>query len=130
VHRGRILGKPADAEAGLALLLELQDDVHEVLTAVSVRRDDWCATRIVSSQVRFRSIDVAEAAAYVATGEGADKAGGYGIQGIGAIFVAMLSGSYSNVVGLPLAETEALLRAAGVDTWGMRSASSVDKGTT
>jgi len=116
----RILGKPADAAEAVAMLHALQDRSHEVLTGVAVRRNDRGHARLARTEVRFRAVDRSEAEAYAATGEGADKAGGYGIQGIGAIFAETLQGSYSNVVGLPLAQTERLLREFGVDTWAMR----------
>ena len=74
------------------------------------------------SRVTFREITRAEAETYWATGEPRDKAGGYGIQGIGGIFAKRIEGSYSGIVGLPLAETEALLQAFGVDTWQYRDA--------
>ena len=74
------------------------------------------------SRVTFREITRDEAEAYWATGEPRDKAGGYGIQGIGGIFAERIEGSYSGIVGLPLAETEALLQAFGVDTWQYRDA--------
>jgi septum formation protein len=73
--------------------------------------------RLVVSEVRFRAISAAEAQAYWRTGEPLDKAGGYGIQGFGAVFVAHLAGSYSNVVGLPLAETAQLLTELPIPIW-------------
>jgi septum formation protein len=117
---GRILGKPADRAEAVAMLLALQGRAHEVLTGIAVQRADAVRSALSRTLVRFRAIERAEAEAYWETGEGADKAGGYGIQGIGAIFAETLQGSYSNVVGLPLAETERLLRELGVDTWAMR----------
>lgn len=117
---GRILGKPVDAADAVAMLLALQGREHEVLTGVAVDCAGAIRCTVVRTAVRFRAVDREEAQAYWRTGEGADKAGAYGIQGIGAIFAEALEGSYSNVVGLPLAETERLLREAGVDTWSMR----------
>ena len=117
---GRILGKPADPAEAVVMLQTLQGRSHEVLTGVAVRLDGRGLARLARTAVRFRAVDRSEAEAYAATGEGADKAGGYGIQGIGAIFAETLQGSYSNVVGLPLAQTEQLLREFGVDTWAMR----------
>jgi septum formation protein len=119
---GRILGKPANAADGIAMLLALQNRVHEVCTGVAVAAGGRVQSAAVVTRVRFRAIRRAEAAAYWRTGEGADKAGGYGIQGIGGIFVADIRGSYGAVVGLPLLETEALLREFGVDTWALRRA--------
>ena len=118
----RVFGKPVDREAGLAMLGALSGREHDVLTAVAIRsceREDTC---LVQARVALRRIDADEAAAYWATGEPADKAGGYGIQGIGGMFVRCIRGSYSAVVGLPLAETELLLRSAGIDTWRWRYA--------
>jgi len=117
---GRILGKPVDADDGVAMLLALQGRAHQVLTGIAVHGGGRARALCVTTEVRFRAIDRAEAEAYWATGEGADKAGSYGIQGIGAIFAVTIHGSYSNVVGLPLADTEALLREFGVETWVMR----------
>ena len=119
---GRVLGKPADRAAGLAMLRTLSGREHEVLTALVLRAGGREETRLVRVRVALRHIDADEMAAYWATGEPADKAGGYGIQGIGGIFVYRICGSYSAVVGLPLAETEQLLRAAGIDTWRGRHA--------
>lgn len=117
---GVILGKPCDEGEGVAMLLKLQDRLHRVLTAVCVSDGSVMRTLNVIVAVVFRKIAPDEARAYVATGEGRDKAGGYGIQGIGGIFAQAIEGSYSAVVGLPLAETEGLLREFGVDTWRHR----------
>ena len=109
----RILGKPLDRDDALGMLARLAGREHRVLTAVAVvgEREE---TRLSVSHVRFRPIDAAEAAAYWATGEPADKAGGYAVQGLGAIFVESIAGSYSGVMGLPLFETGELLRRAGI----------------
>lgn len=123
VADGQILGKPEDTAAAVAMLLSLADRDHAVFTGVALRRDAELRSVLVRTEVRFRPISAREARAYAATGEGLDKAGSYAIQGQGAIFVRSLVGSYSNVVGLPLAETETLLQAFGVDTWAWRRAS-------
>ncbi len=114
---GRILGKPADELDARAMLMALSGREHEVLTAVAVEDGGRCDARVVRSLVRFRPIGEAEAAAYWASGEPCDKAGGYGIQGLGAVFVAGVSGSYSAVVGLPLCETYELLGQFGIPCW-------------
>jgi septum formation protein len=116
----RVLGKPAGHDEAVAMLLALGGRSHRVMTAVAVCDGARVRGCTVTTRVRFRDIDRAEAEAYAATGEGADKAGGYGIQGIGGIFALEIRGSYSAVVGLPLAETEALLRSFGFDTWRER----------
>ncbi|HJE30531.1 MAG TPA: Maf-like protein [Pseudomonas nitrititolerans] len=113
----RILGKPADRAEGLLMLQSLSDREHHVLTAVALATRDACEVRLVTSRVRFRRIERAEAEAYWASGEPCDKAGGYAIQGWGAVFVAELRGSYSAVVGLPLCETAQLLDQAGIARW-------------
>lgn len=123
VVEGQILGKPQDSASAVTMLLSLSDRAHSVFTGVALRRDDELRSVLVRTDVRFRPISAREASAYAATGEGSDKAGGYAIQGLGAIFVQSLAGSYSNVVGLPLAETETLLQTFGVDTWAWRQAS-------
>ncbi|HTK98163.1 MAG TPA: Maf family protein [Pseudomonadales bacterium] len=117
-----LLGKPADRAEGLAMLSSLSGRTHEVLTAVAVVQGSRAEVRVSRSRVTFRKITRDEAEAYWATGEPRDKAGGYGIQGIGGIFAERIEGSYSGIVGLPLAETEALLQAFGVDTWQYRDA--------
>lgn len=113
----RILGKPADRAEGLLMLESLSDREHHVLTAVALATRDACEVRLVTSRVRFRRIERAETEAYWASGEPCDKAGGYAIQGWGAVFVAELRGSYSAVVGLPLCETAQLLDQAGIARW-------------
>ena len=111
---GRILGKPADGQDAEHMLGQLSGRTHEVLTAVALRTVDGLQSRISRSEVTFRSITAGEARAYWETGEPSDKAGGYAIQGLGAIFIADLRGSYSGVMGLPLFETAELLGNAGL----------------
>ena len=113
----RICGKPVDAEEGIALLLALSGRSHEVLTAVALAAAGEVHHRLSRSEVRFRHVSLAEAIAYWNTGEPRDKAGGYAVQGHGAVFVEYLSGSYSGVMGLPLFETAELLAGAGVSYW-------------
>ena len=111
---GRILGKPADRQDAEGMLGQLSGRTHEVLTAVALRTAGGLQSRISRSEVTFRSIAAGEARAYVETGEPSDKAGAYAIQGLGAIFIADLRGSYSGVMGLPLFETAELLCNAGL----------------
>jgi septum formation protein len=99
------------------MLAALSSREHQVLTAVAVVDEQHCETRVVSSLVRFRPISSDEARAYWASGEPRDKAGSYGIQGLGAVFVENLSGSYSAVVGLPLCETAEILQRFGIPCW-------------
>ena len=116
-----ILGKPRGLTEGTAMLRRLSGRTHEVLSGVAAGDGVRLESTVVSSRVTFRSLDEAEIAAYWATGEGADKAGSYGIQGIGGILVERLEGSFSAVMGLPVQETEALLQSLDVDTWSLRS---------
>ncbi|GAA5111302.1 Maf family protein [Alloalcanivorax gelatiniphagus] len=113
----RILGKPDDADHALATLETLNGREHRVISAVCVRLADNHRLAVSETRVRLRQLDRATLAAYAATGEGLDKAGAYGIQGRGAALVASITGSYSGVVGLPLAETVSLLEWAGVPYW-------------
>jgi len=115
---GRILGKPADGQDAEGMLGRLSGRTHEVLTAVALRTADGLQSRISRSEVTFRSIAAGEARAYWETGEPSDKAGAYAIQGLGAIFIADLRGSYSGVMGLPLFETAELLSNAGLVALG------------
>lgn len=117
---GSIFGKPADEVECIAMLSVLAGRRHEVLTAVALGHDGQVAETLATSHVTFRAIDVAECRRYWATGEPAGKAGAYAIQGLGAVFVRSLEGSFSNVMGLPLFETSALLDAAGVRRWQIR----------
>ncbi len=105
----RILGKPRDRAAGLAMLAALSGRQHEVLSAVALVSAERERVLLNRTRVRFRDISPAEAEAYWASGEPQDKAGGYAIQGRAAIFVTELQGSYSGVMGLPLFETAQLL---------------------
>jgi septum formation protein len=114
---GAVLGKPKDAAEAERMLGRLSGRAHRVLTAVALRDGDDRVTLLSASEVRFRTTTEAERLAYCATGEPFDKAGGYGIQGHAAVFVEELRGSYSNVVGLPLFETAALLARAGLKFW-------------
>lgn len=114
---GRLLGKPADKADALAMLQLLSGREHQVLTAVALASGADCVMRLVSSRVQFRVITADEAERYWASGEPQDKAGGYAIQGLGAVFVSGLQGSYSGVVGLPLCETAQLLDAFGIPIW-------------
>src|SRR5438552_6076658 len=115
---GRIFGKQNADREGVAMLLELSGRTHEVLTAVALRTAGGLESRISRSEVTFRAIGHAEARAYWDSGEPRDKAGGYAVQGLGAVFVTHLSGSFSAVMGLPLYETAELLRGAGVPVPG------------
>ena len=119
---GELLGKPTDRAEGMRMLARLSGRTHEVLTAIALVERSRHAARVSRSRVTFRAIDAAEARRYWDSGEPRDKAGGYGIQGIGGIFAERIEGSYSGIVGLPLAETDALLQAFGVDTWRYRGA--------
>ncbi len=109
----RILGKPADAAEAEAFLRALSGRRHSVITAVAVRRGGRVWQRDVLTKVRMKRLDDAELAAYLATGDWQGKAGGYGIQGPAGALIPWISGSFTAVVGLPLAETAVLLRAAG-----------------
>jgi septum formation protein len=109
-----VLGKPADRSAGIAMLQRLSGSTHEVLSAVALAGSGGEATRLSASRVTFRTLTARECAAYWATGEPADKAGAYAIQGLAAVFVSRLEGSYSGVMGLPLYETAELLKESGI----------------
>jgi septum formation protein len=112
-----MLGKPRDRAAALAMLARLSGRTHTVLSAVAVAWAGGLCAALSRSEVRFRSLGSAESEAYWASGEPADKAGAYAIQGLGALFVQELRGSYSGVMGLPLFETADLLAQAGVSIW-------------
>ena len=118
---GSILGKPEDAAEAGVMLRALSGRTHHVHTAIAVCAPERpMASSVTTTAVTFRDLSRDEIAAYVATGDPLDKAGGYGIQGDAARFVAHVDGSLSNVVGLPMAQTAALLADAGLVTvaWG------------
>jgi septum formation protein len=114
---GEALGKPDDRDHALALLRRLTGRRHRVLTGVALVASDTLEQRhaLVESRVQMRSAGEAELRAYVATGEPLDKAGAYAAQGAGRELIEEIEGSESNVIGLPLEETLALLREAGIE---------------
>ncbi|MEL0027919.1 MAG: Maf family protein [Perlucidibaca sp.] len=114
---GQILGKPADFEDACRIWALLPAADHQVLTGVALIRGGQRLSRVVSTRVRFRAIPAGERLAYWNSGEPQDKAGGYAIQGRAALYVDGIEGSYSNVVGLPLAETAELLRLSQFPLW-------------
>lgn len=111
----RILGKPGSLVESLAMMEVLSGRSHQVLTAVALVCADGVSTALSESRVTFRALTEDECVRYWHSGEPRDKAGGYGIQGLGALFIAGLDGSYSGVMGLPLFETGRLLAQAGID---------------
>ena len=104
-----IYGKPADAADAARMLAELSGTSHRVLSAVTLQFDDRVETEVSVSTVRLCPLSADDIARYVASGEPMDKAGAYGIQGLAAVFIQELQGSYTGVMGLPLCETAALL---------------------
>lgn len=121
VNDSAVLGKPADAAEAAEMLRGLSGKWHQVMTAValvdaSAARAPWVA--VEKTGVKFRNLKEAEIAAYIATGESMDKAGAYGIQGYGALFVEQIQGCYFNVVGLPLQKVAIGLRNWGIDLYG------------
>jgi len=113
----RILGKPRDAGEAAAFLIAMGGRRHQVITAVAVRRGDRVWAKDSLSAVKMKRLSDAELNAYLASNEWQGKAGGYGIQGLAGAFIPWISGSFTGIVGLPLAETAALLQAAGWPMW-------------
>ncbi|SNS41410.1 septum formation protein [Noviherbaspirillum humi] len=111
---GRILGKPADPPEAVAMMRALSGRTHQVLTSVVVSRDEQVWQTTQRSDVTFATLSDAAIQAYCATPEPYDKAGGYGIQGMAAVFIANIGGSHSGIMGLPLHETAQLLMQAGI----------------
>jgi septum formation protein len=114
VLHGEVLGKPLDQTDAVRMLLALAGRTHQVLTGVAIAYREREVYRLSVSKVYLRQIGETEAIAYWRTGEPADKAGGYAIQGRGAVFVRRIEGSYSGVVGLPLHDTAELLNELGL----------------
>ncbi|HOZ34376.1 MAG TPA: nucleoside triphosphate pyrophosphatase [Tabrizicola sp.] len=113
----RILGKPVDAGEAAAFLVALGGRRHQVITAVAVKRGDRVLVRDSVSVVKMKRLSDAELNAYLASGEWQGKAGGYGIQGLAGALIPWISGSFTGIMGLPVAETAALLTAVGYPVW-------------
>lgn len=122
VLEGLVLGKPRDHLDGLAMLARLSGRAHRVLTAVCLRHEGRFHECMSDTGVQFLTLTREQCEAYLATDEPWDKAGAYGIQGLAGAFVESIQGSYSGVVGLPLAQTWQLLLQAGIPT-GLEEAS-------
>ncbi|AZP11191.1 Maf family protein [Undibacterium parvum] len=110
----QILGKPASQTEAIAMLRQLSGQTHQVLTSLAVHYEDQNLHCTQASEVTFTTLSEAQIQAYCASQEPYDKAGGYGIQGMAARYISHISGSYSGIMGLPLFETTALLRQAGI----------------
>ena len=117
VCEGQVLEKPASLVDSVEMLQLLSNNVHEVHTAVALTKGEKQIDCLVTSRVHFREISEAEMQAYWHTGEPCDKAGSYGIQGLGGVFVSHLEGSYSGVMGLPVAQTQQLLHTFDIPCW-------------
>ena len=113
----RILGKPADAGEAARFLTDLGGRRHQVITAIAVKRGDKIWSRESVSAVKMKRLSDVELNTYLASGEWQGKAGAYAIQGAAGAFIPWISGSFTGIVGLPLAETAALLAAAGYPVW-------------
>lgn len=118
VCQGKILGKPHTPERAAEMLELLSGRDHQVLTGCTVLRGETVLSHLETTHLYFRPLSAEEIAAYVATGEPLDKAGAYGIQGLGGLFVRRLEGDYYNVMGLPLCALTGLLRQVGVPVLG------------
>ena len=113
----RIMGKPADRAEAEAFLRALSGRRHRVITSLAVRTADRMRARDVETRLKMKHLSDQDLLGYLDSGEWAGKAGAYGIQGLAGAFVPWIGGSFTAVVGLPLAETAQLLRAAGY-RWG------------
>jgi septum formation protein len=114
-----MFGKPHDRDTGVAMLKRLSGRTHQVFTAVALRHPQGMVDALCTSDVTFAALSDDDCLAYWNSGEPQDKAGGYAVQGLAATFITRLQGSYSGVMGLPLAETAQLLRAIG---WSLHAA--------
>ena len=121
--QGDILGKPLHQQDAMQMLLRLSGQTHQVVTAVAVMSPVATDLLCVTTEVTFADLSETVCADYWRTGEPQDKAGGYAIQGLGALFVKHIHGSYSNVVGLPLYETAELLNKHGIPIWRLEISS-------
>ena len=117
---GRVLGKPQNHEDAAAMLRFLSGRTHTVYTGVTVCQNAQCSTQHEATQVRFRPLTQEEISAYIASREPMDKAGAYGIQGLGALLVEGIEGDYFNVVGLPICRLGRMLAEFGIDPLGKK----------
>lgn len=114
-----IMGKPRDEADGTRMLERLSSRTHRVYTAVALQHEHGCETQLSVSEVSFRALEADEIRAYWQSGEPQDKAGAYAVQGLAALFIERISGSFSGIMGLPLFETGELLRSIG---WRLQGA--------
>lgn len=122
VKDGRILGKPSSRDEAFSMVSSLAGRTHTVLTGVAVAQGDRLKGEVEATSVAFRDLNDNQIKAYVETGEGMDKAGAYGIQGLGALLVDRIEGDYFNVVGLPLRRLSSMLESFGYSLdlqWGV-----------
>jgi septum formation protein len=119
----QLLEKPVDARDAARMLGAIAGRTHVVYTGVTLARHDreYQETRVAESEVRMLPLSESDIEWYVGTGEPLDKAGAYAVQGLGAMFIDSIHGSYTNVVGLPLATLFQMLRRAGIDPLGIQS---------
>lgn len=115
---GRVMGKPHSPGEAAEMLSELQGKTHQVYTGLTLRQGERTESRVECTAVTFRPMTSAEVEGYVATGEPMDKAGAYGIQGLGGVFVEGIQGDYFNVMGLPICRLGTLLKTFGVEVMG------------
>ena len=120
VCEGRVLGKPRDEEDAFRILSLLSGRHHEVMTGMTVVKDDEIITHTEVTKIHFRDLHPDEIRAYIASGEPMDKAGAYGIQGGAALFADEMVGDYYNVMGLPVCRLAMILRSLGLPIWGVR----------
>ncbi len=116
---GRIMGKPRSESDAFSMLRRLSGREHQVMTGLTVAQGDTVETTTVTTTLRFRPLSDQEIRNYIATGEPADKAGAYGIQGLASMFVVGLDGDYYNVMGLPICTLTLMLRKHGVKLLGV-----------
>lgn len=119
---GVVLGKPADKEEAFRMLSLLSGNRHQVYTGLTVLRGEQVFSQWEETAVTFRSLTAEEIEAYIATGEPMDKAGAYGIQGYGALFIQGISGDYYNVMGLPVCRLGQILGQLGMDCMALAAA--------
>ena len=119
VCQGEVLGKPKDEEDAFRILSLLSGRHHEVMTGMTVLRDEEIITHTEVTKIHFRELLPEEIRAYIASGEPMDKAGAYGIQGGAALFADEMVGDYYNVMGLPVCRLAVILRSLGLPVWGV-----------